>query len=68
VNGEAMTTWNMNNEKKGLTYEQVVLLVIMKAGEVVKERMKVVPDELGSAGEEKLKRVETELFYFLCSQ
>jgi hypothetical protein len=63
-----MTTWSMNNEKKGLTYEQVVLLVIMKAGEVVKEGMKVVTDELGSAGEEKLKRVETELFYFLCSQ
>jgi len=59
-----MTTWNMNNEKKGLTYEQVVLLVIMKAGEVVKDGMKVVTDELGSAGEEKLKRVETELFYF----
>ena len=64
MNGEAMTTWRMNNEKMGLTYEQVVLLVIMKAGEVVKERMKVVPDELGSAGEEKLKRVEIELLYF----
>jgi hypothetical protein len=64
VNGEAMTTWGMDNEKMGLSYDQVVLMVIMKAGEVVKERMKVVPDELGSAGEEKLKRVEIELFYF----
>ena len=64
VNGEAMTTWGMDNEKMGLTYDHVVLLVIMKAGEVVKERMKVVPDELRSAGEEKLKRVEIELFYF----
>jgi hypothetical protein len=59
-----MTTWGMDNEKMGLTYDQVVLLVIMEAGEEVKERMKVVPDELGSAGEEKLKRVEIELFYF----
>lgn len=59
-----MTTWGMKNEKIGLTYDEVVLLVIMKAGEVVKERMEVVPDELASAGEEKLKRVEMELFYF----
>jgi hypothetical protein len=59
-----MTTWRMNDEKKGLNYEQVVLLIIMKAGEIVKERMKVVRDELGSAGEEKLERVKTELFYF----
>jgi hypothetical protein len=64
VDGEAMTTWGMDNEKMGLTYDQVVLLVIVKAGEVVKERMKVVPDELESAEEEKLKRVEIELFYF----
>jgi hypothetical protein len=59
-----MTTWSMNNEKKGLTYEQVALLVIMKGGQVVTERMKVITDELGRVGEEKLKRVETELFYF----
>lgn len=64
VDGEAMTTWGMDNEKMGLTYDQVALLVIMEAGEVVKERMKVVPDELESAEEEKLKRVEIELFYF----
>ena len=59
-----MTTWGMKNKKMGLTYDQVVLLVIMKAGELVKERMKVVSDELGSAEEEKLKKVEIELFYF----
>jgi len=59
-----MTTWGTKNEKMGLTYDQVVMLIIKEAGEVVKDSMKAVRDEIGGDEESKLKRVENELFYF----
>ena len=59
-----MTTWGTKDEKMGLTYDQVVMLILKEAGEVVKDSMKAIRDELGGAEEQKLKRVENELFYF----
>jgi len=64
VNGEDMTTWGTRNEKMGLTYDQVVMLIMKEAGEVVKDSMKTIRDELGGDEESKLKTVENELFYF----
>jgi hypothetical protein len=64
VNGEAMTTWGMKNEKMGLTYDQIVMLILKEAGEVVKDSMKAIRDEIGGTEELKLRRIENELFYF----
>lgn len=59
-----MTTWGTRNEKMGLTYDQVVMLILKEAGEVVKDSMKAVRDELVGDEESKLTRVQNELFYF----
>ena len=59
-----MTTWGMKNEKMGLSYDQVVMLVLKEAGEVVKDSMKAIRDEIGGAEEVKMRRMENELFYF----
>ena len=64
VNGEGMTTWGTRNEKMGLTYDQVVMLILKEAGEVVEASMKTVRDEIGDAEEPKLRRIENELLYF----
>lgn len=59
-----MTTWGMKKEKMGLTYDQVVMLILKKAGEVVEDSMKAVRAEIGGDEESKLTRVQNELFYF----
>lgn len=59
-----MTTWGTKKEKMGLSYDQVVMLILTEAGEVVKDSMKVVRDEIGGDEESKLTRVQNELFYF----
>ena len=59
-----MTTWGIKNEKMGLTYDQLVMLILKEAGEVVKDSMRAIRDEIGGSEELKLKRIENELFYF----
>ena len=59
-----MTTWGTKNEKMGLSYDQLVMLILKKAGEVVKDSVKSIRNEIGGAEKKKLTRVENELFYF----
>ena len=59
-----MTTWGTKNEKMGLTYDQLAMLILKEAGEAVKDSMEAMRDELVSDEEPKVTRVQNELFYF----
>lgn len=60
---EAMK-WGKKEMKKGLTWEQVVTLLIKKTCEVVQNTCQDLKNQLDADEQSKLPKVDVELFYF----
>ena len=57
--------WGKKKMKKGLTWEQIVTLLIEKSCEVVQNTCQTLKNQLDADEQSKLPKVDKELFYFV---